>query len=699
VRLFFLFLIIFFSPLFLFSQEKRIPVTVKGDKINFLQGGKEIEARGNVVIRYKEVKIFCDRAIYYSEKNRVYAKGKVRVEDKQGILLGEEMVYDFDTQRIEVKRVKIETPPLYIVANEGEKRGDNEYILRRGYLTTCSPTEPCYYKLTARKVKIYPREKVVAKDVFLRLGEIPIFYLPYYYQSLKDKFPLELSAGKDKEWGYYLLTRWRYYFNEGNKGKLILDYYQERGWGKGITYKFTFKDYGEGFANVYHIQDELYENREALFRKYPQREDIASKYLKEKRYKITTSYKWNFFPNLSLTSEFNKFSDENFMKDFFYRQYEIEPHPYSYALLDYRMSKSSLSLLLRKRSNHFWTETEYLPQLEFNLYRSPLYGNFYFESKTQLGNLNFKNAHSDVDFDALRFHSHNTLSAPVKIAWLSINPYVGQYTTFYSKDSSGNEKLWRQVPEGGVNLATKLYKVFPANFSLLGERIDWFRHIVTPTFTYTYIHPPTVAKERIFQFDSIDSLERLEKIVFQLDSKLQAKNKERAWDFLYFSPSAEYKLHQEGKGSFLDNIKADLEVYPIRGVSFNADTKYDVPIRKITAFNTDLTLRDFRQNKYSLSLGHRYARNDSSQGTMSLYYKISPKLEIKSYLRYEYTTNSFKEQQYRLRRYLPCKWIMDLGVDVDENRDTSLWIIFTLGPFPGIHFGFDHTYHGARSEY
>jgi hypothetical protein len=241
------------------------------------------------------------------------------------------------------------------------------------------------------------------------------------------------------------------------------------------------------------------------------------------------------------------------------------------------------------------------------------------------------------------------------------------------------------------------------------------RHIITPEIEYTYIHDPTVSNNNIFQFDEEDDLERKESIIFRLKNKLQARNEERTWDFLYFSPSVEYRINDEGGiGSHFDNIKADLEIYPNENMSLNSEVKYDLIQNDFREINADLTFHSREtipiayedgledESRYSVSLGHRYYKGHDSQGTLNFTYNLTPKLQFRNYIRYEYTDGDLERQQYALRLDLHCWW-MDIGLDFDRQdeggKDMTFWLTFRLKAFPDINTGFEQTFDGAKSSY
>ena len=702
------------SPLsgFCDENEKIEPVDIQGDQIDYLHEEGKIKASGNVRMKYKGVVLVCDEAVYDSKTNIANVRGNVKIEREEGTIYGDDISYNFNTNTVEMVDMKIEAPPVYGSAENIKKEGDEKFSLEHGQITTCDLEKP-HYRLVARHITVYPGDRVIARNVVFKVGNVPIFFFPYFNLSLKDQsFPLQIVPGKDGDWGYYVLTRWRYSTaSHKHRGSIISDWYEKRGWGRGIHHKSETTNLGETLFKGYYIDDKLYslEKRDDLFDKYPERRNLAAKYLDDDRYRIQFAHSWQPMKNLSIKSEVHRWSDQNIIKDFFEREFDIEPHPLSYNLVDYSFPNSSLSLFTQKRMNPFFTETEYLPQLEYDFYRQELGdSDFYLESDTKVGRVTYRVSDSGDDPEgtpdfgrdgrAFRFHSHNVLSYSRSVKWLYFNPYVGYYTTFYSDNIFGEKDEWNIAPEAGINLSTKLFKSYDTDFLIFGEEIDKIRHIITPTIGYEYIHAPTISKDHLYPFDDIEDLEREEKVTFTFENKWQARNENRTWDFVYFRPSVEYQLNKPGKGSYFDKIKADVEFYPKRGLSLNGDVEYDVVDRAWKEANVDLSFGNIKEDNYSVSFGHRYLRGDSSQSTFDFRYQLTPKLQFRNYLRYEYKTGKFQEQQYALRQDLHCWWL-DLGLDIDKDTNYTFWVKFTLKAFPDARVGFDHTYDGAKSEY
>jgi lipopolysaccharide export system protein LptA len=689
-------------PLIVNAQEAIIPVVIDGDQVTYSKENERVVASGNVVMEYQGVTLRCQQAQYDVNNNTAYIPGEVTIEGEQGKVTGQDAVYDFKTKEAEFNQIYLESPPIYAAANKGQKATANEYIFKNGFVTTCDLKNP-HYRLSAKRIAVYPGDKVVARNLVLKVGKIPVFYFPYYSQKLADNsFPAEVSVGKDNDWGAYILTRWRYYLGQEDKGKVSLDYYQDRGPGVGLVHQVNTKNFGQGLFNLYYLEDQLYggDNQSEIFDLYPERSSLADKYLQQERFKGQFAYAWNPSDRLSLRAEYNKLSDPYFIKDFFYEEYEREPHPYSYFLADYAFNNSSLSLLAQKRVNRFFTETEYLPKLEYNFYNQRINDNYplYFRSKSFISNTTRKNANSGVDQDATRIHAKNIFSYRSRLGPIAVTPYSGLYTTYYSKNTSGKEDLLRQAPAAGITFNTKFYKILNYQFNFLGEQVEKMRHIITPTLAYDYIHSPTLGVDQLGNFDSVDDIDRQSLLTFTLENKWQARNEERTWDYLYFSNKLKYRFNKEGKGSYFDSVESDLEFYPTDFFSVTADSTYDCLDRAFSEANLNLRFNDLDEDKYAFSVGQRYARDESSQTTFSLTYQLTSKLQFRNYLRYESETGEMEKQEFFFRRDLHCWW-MDFGVEVNHETDLTFWIIFRIKAFPDVRFGFDHSYDGGRDSY
>src|SRR5205085_1335749 len=106
---------------------------------------------------------------------------------------------------------------------------NNSYHATNAYFTTDDNDQP-NYRIRARRVIIIPGHSIEAHHATLFLGDVPVFYFPYYKKSLgRHPNNFEFLAGYRSQWGPYLLNTYNWYWNEKLHGAIHLDLRGERG--------------------------------------------------------------------------------------------------------------------------------------------------------------------------------------------------------------------------------------------------------------------------------------------------------------------------------------------------------------------------------------------------------------------------------------------------------------------------------------
>ncbi len=78
-------------------------------------------------------------------------------------------------------------------------------------------------------MRFYAGDRVIMKHAMFYIGNVPVFYWPYLYQSLDDSFSVVLSPAYTSSWGPSLLSRVTFPITKNVKGTLRLDYRVRRG--------------------------------------------------------------------------------------------------------------------------------------------------------------------------------------------------------------------------------------------------------------------------------------------------------------------------------------------------------------------------------------------------------------------------------------------------------------------------------------
>ncbi len=94
--------------------------------------------------------------------------------------------------KVEGKEKKLYISGLKLIVAKGKK-----YTLKGGYVTTCDADSPHYY-IAAEYAEIKPGKYVIARNIIFNILDFPVFYFPFFYQSLEDypsfKFSFKLST-------------------------------------------------------------------------------------------------------------------------------------------------------------------------------------------------------------------------------------------------------------------------------------------------------------------------------------------------------------------------------------------------------------------------------------------------------------------------------------------------------------------------
>jgi len=669
MKKFFLFVLFFLLNPFVHPQKKKeiLPIKVEADKIEYFTEKNLINAIGNVVITYKDVRLTCQKAQVNTKTKDVLAEGKVLVKTTSGkILKCKKILYNLDKKTGKIFKSRWEAAPFYGFSEISEQISQKHLVAKKAWISTCDLEKP-HWKLCAKRVDIYPQDKIIAKNVVMKILDIPVFYFPVYIQPLKDRvFRFGIIPGRDKEWGLYLLTYYRYYLTEALKGKLRLDWRENWGIAEGIDADLDLKEKGAVNLKLYCTDEEKKLN--GFF-----------------RYRVDLSSKMNLFKGMYLVTEFHKFKDKEFLKDYFYPEYEKRPFPESYFYISKNFKSASVGLEVKKRANHFFTVTEFLPKVWFKIYNYN-FKNFYYDSELEFVNFNKKYASSDLDIDCLRAFFSQRISFPKQVKGFTFLLYTGSDIGFYSK-TKDTENVTKSSFKSGVSLNTSLFKIyeFPKFF---------LRHIVEPKVSFDFINKPTFEKDRLFIFDSKDKIDYIKKFTFTLNNFVDMKRESLKKRLLKSEIEVDYFLDSYQEKGFKD-LKEKLEFFIFRKIRFKNDLTYSLKEHHLLNTSSDFTFP--LSQKIKLNVGHYFSRDISNSLTAQIDFSPNYKWQFRYYQRYDFKRGEFSYHQFKIRRDLHC-WFCDVIITRDQNKNWGFYIAFRLKAFPNIGVDFETTYHGPGSS-
>ncbi|MDP3730170.1 MAG: hypothetical protein Q8R14_01425 [Candidatus Omnitrophota bacterium] len=707
------------------EMKPKAPIVVNGDKVEYFHEEKKVIGTGNISIDYEDVKLTCKQVTVYLDTREAIAEGDVKITQKDTYMTGDRINYNFDKKTGRAIDAYINSVPFYGRSPDVEKVSEIQTNLKRGYITTCDLEKP-HYRVQAKQVRIYENDKVVAKHILFFVGSVPILYLPYWVQPLKDRSSgITTMAGHDSEWGYYVLNSLKFDYSQIFKGRFRADYRSKNGLAFGADDNYALPGLGDGAVRFYYAD----ENNDYLSYKPEGRNDG--------KYRLQVRHKWQVTDDTLFTLELNKVRDDNFMKYYFEKEWEEQGQGDNYLSFITTKEDYTTTFLTRVRMDKYYDVVQRLPEytidipqynIKYNGGSSPLYYNMrtaaVYLQKTSRDNSSVGPMRKDQD--VIRLDTHNRLNYAVNfLRPLNVTPYAAMRQTFYSRNALGRTDIVRGVFNTGFDSSIKFYKIYDINTNFLDLNINKLRHIVTPIVNYSYTHQPTVSSETLMQFDEIDAIREQNGFLLSVENKLQTKRDGVSVDLVDFLISTDYqfKLKQDVFPTFknLDyktrkftSVDMQLELTPYPWIyslaKMRINTKQELPE------SASIDFVGGKEADRSLAFGYRWERsfdpaiaadpdtngNIVNYLTTDLIYRFNEFWKARIYYRANLNKGYLDEQEYTIFRDLHC-WILEFTYDIRPYQDNKtitdqiFWIALRLKAFPDQPLGLRRSYSRSRA--
>ncbi len=684
------------------SASVSSPIQIKGDTVEYFQEEKKTIGTGHVVIDHDGSKLEADKITVYMDTKKAVAEGNVTLTQKGSVFKGQHAEYDYErkigyvdkmdaiipvskpTEAVpaEVAAAAPENPEYYAKARRIEKVSDKQFTAVDSYVTTCCGDSP-FYKIQARQIDIFPEDKIVIRNALMYIKGVPVLFIPYYVQPMLDfsRLPVELVPGKSKEWGAFLLSKWRYnLINRKDftvKGAVLVDYREKRGFGEGIDTFYHGDKIGHGVIRGYYANDD----------EFPENAT-------QDRYRGQWRHQSKIAQDTTLTLEINKLSDDQVIKDFFYTQeYKGNVAPDNYVSIITAKPEYTFSVLERHRIDDFVSSVNRDPEIRFDTHnRAFAETPFYLRQEVQFSQLQKEFSRRSDELDVTRFDLNHTLSYAGHIGNLSVTPRIGARETFFSRGRDGDASHVRSIVDPGLDISTRFYKTYDVFINAWGLDYNQIRHIFQPTLSYNYRPTPTLFYKRLQTFDDIDLLDKQNFFRFGFENNFQTKQ-HGADSSLYSREIARIEpfVDYNTLNSRLENVGLRTEFRPYTWLGMNTEATLDTHLGKVDTANFDVY---FTRGPWTASVGQRYVLDDSSQTTADLALKIRD-WEFKVYERFEFQERESKEFEATVSKYWSCI-ITDFTYNHAEG-DTFYFAI-RLKAFPALPFSFRQSYDHPRAQ-
>lgn len=671
-------------PAFAFDpkiQPGEGPIDLSAESFSVESNGW-VKADGNVVIRQSDMQVKADHVRVNKVTGDIVAEGNVSLARKgQVTSRTQKLAFNYRTGMGLTGRLDVQAGVLRIISEETKRLADGTFELKDALVTTC--TNHCdhlHYAAKGRKAIYAPDRYVILSDVTFRFCDIPFFYFPWWKRNLAEHYGWRFEPGYDSEWGAYLLSTYkRQLVDFGGEHKDSLDsathfdYRMERGFALGEDLSWHFGD-PDSYANYHKGQIGVY----GIFDDKPMDEDfdrlLTRDIVEDNRYRITFRHDSFFTPSDYLTLRTSYLSDSYVLEDFYEDEYRDLVQPESFVSYTHTGAGYSFGFGAYHRMNDFYESVNRLPEAWLDILRTPVFGSdLYYESQTRGGWLEREFAEYDFPdeevkdpYDTLRIDTRHALYLPEKFfGWLNVIPRAAYRGTYYSDTvETGTENVTigtntvsrdyvlnkgaklRNLFELGAEVSYKLYGLYEdANGTA-------YRHVIQPYLDYTYIPDANIHADELYQFDSIDDIDKAHYFRAGFKQLVQRWSEGGAVSIVDVDPYLIYDIENDEGEYELSILGIEGKFRPSDSIRIEVDAVYDCPESDFDYIDFWTTL--WNSDRWEAAGAIYYIPDDCTLFTGAITYSLSEKWDLNIYARYDSEQSRLEEISGYVQMNLDC---------------------------------------------
>jgi LPS-assembly protein len=690
-------------------------------------------ARDNVAIHIGNTDIYADYAQYNSASHDVELRGHVRIYRDVSLYIAESGVYNTETKKIRALNARTESQPYFLSGVNVSSISENGYLIQDGTFTTHDTPKPDFH-LHARKIRVYENDRVIFQYVTAYVGNVPVFWWPYLYQSLNEAFSFTISPAYLSSWGPSLLTQVTFPITDDIRGRARLDYRGRRGLALGFD---STIDYGkdkdsQARLKTYYLQDQNpLLNETAIPRK-----DVPTG-----RYRVSLEDRTNFTDDIYGIANLTKLSDPFVMQDFYQGEFRIDPVPDNVLAVTKSDPFYTLTAIERFQGNEFFTTTERSPEVVLDIKRHALFGGpIFYEGETGFANLRlqFPQDSGFENYGTDRLDTFHQLTFPnTYFGWLSIVPRVGYRGTYYGKtwDLGSTTFIppsnplvpdfilppptlanpvkfdgdtFRSVFDTGTEASFKISRKWE-NVQSRAFGLDGLMHVIQPFTNFSYVkedgpdplsilaldrfQPSTQLRAIDFpQFTSIDSIDNWTVWRVGVRNRLETRRDDRTITWFELDTYLDVNFDNPYDRTDYSNLFNNISFTPLPWMSLSINSQVPAFDKGFTEVDTIASVQPMAN--LQLTVAHRYLNgnpffDNSSLFVVGGYYRIDDNWGVGVQEQYEGATGTLEEQRYSVYRDL-SSWVASFGGIIRDNsgsKEYGVLFTITLKAFPK--FGFD----------
>ena len=496
----------------------------------------------NAKVEWEGISVESTEILYHPGKNKLTAKGYVRVTEGEIIAVMDELEINIkDGNGLFINVIFYDaSSKAYMTAKEVRRVGKGEYNAKTCTFTTCNPKSPAW-QIAGSEVNYYSQNFSSSSSSTLRVGGVPVFYFPYLAwptvkrrQSgfLPPEYLIVRSSLRKFDLGYRIGIPYFWDIDPEQDLTLTYDWVERRGPGIRLDYQYAWKEGMRGeikYQQFFERDPRDPENESGSLSS----QEIESSELNPQRFKFEFNHNQQLDGQSRLIASALVYSDSQFQKE-----YELvdSPTPNTAQQLSANINRqfpkgsvtlsatqtrvfSELAILNRKID---LTQIQYLPALSFQfsdtLWRS---------GKSTLS--------SSLSGSAVRYYRVQGYNGEGVITTPRLNFQFPLFQHFNASldlgrnissykvrdpDVSGSEDAYGfNILDGKAKINTTLSRTFRTDSGIYSR----FKHLIIPRLQYDYIEDVRQTSASGMPFGGTVSTRRL--ATFSLGNVLLVKRR------------------------------------------------------------------------------------------------------------------------------------------------------------------------------
>lgn len=684
--------------------------------IEFDEVAQKIVASGEATFDFGSVKLRADQITYYKRYDLLNAQGNVNFTTNNHRLLSDDFSLSVEENTFSLSQIKYGFWPYFVDADSGggslSEIHLNESTFYYGEPRSFSPN----FKAESILITNTKNEKNVSfKNTFVRLGKIPIFFLPQLKVKLNNNPFLGISnIGYANEFGTYFQSTSLIPFSDWLRAGLNLDYYSKRGTLVGPTvqyYRENPTQFIQGSLSAGFIDDSMETGT-----------DILNRTIDPKRSFVLAQHKQIHNNRFFVTAQVQDTSDSEVIRDFREPLYIRNQFPLNFVESTYLNQVIALNAFAHFKSDDFSTTRERLPEINLFLLPNYLLGTQFFHR----GSLRFSKIDEDLlspdsvlfnKIDALNYtllDLNYALSRRFSFKnWLSITPKIEYRSFHFSLEESPSDPLLNvfesdhQILNYGLDISSDFYAVYPTLNHLWN--VKGLRHHFRPTLSLSKIHalssddfnqlaptqlPSVLDLSRpalsLLDIRNSDQIHQRTLTRFRLENYFQTRNESYGSrnlmelhltaDFYhqYQNRNTENRTHSNKNALWLE-----YKLFPAPWIKFDLASRLDSESFRLLEQQLRLVLKS--SEFWEIGIASYFKKDFSEQISLDYSLKLTEKMSFSSILWSDLKENEISRFSVGIDSISPSNWrtTYSINYEADQRRleDVSFDIGIELLPY------------------